>query len=157
MSGGEAASNGDDLERTEGLALLEVLETLSATESKIAEEIYPRFFGRRPDAQPLFGVHAVAEREEMIRETLRSLLALAEDGPHLAANLVALGRSHFEYGVAGDMYDDFVEAFVEVAGPGLADEAREVLRRGLASITDAMRRAGDDAARELAERRGGRP
>lgn len=137
----------------EGLALLEVLETLSDAESKIADAIYPVFFARRPDARPLFGVHAIAEREEMIRETFRSLLALAEAGPHLGANLEALGRSHFEYGVAGDMYADFVDAFVEVAAPGLADGGQTVLRRGLAEITEAMRRAGDAAERELAERR----
>ena len=153
MSDGEAAAAATGFGSAEGLALLEVLEALSDSESKIADRIYPIFFDRRPDARPLFGVHAIAEREEMIRETLRSLLALAEAGPHLAANLEALGRSHFEYGVTGDMYPDFVEAFVDVAAPGLADEAREVLRRGLTSIADAMRRAGDDAARELAERR----
>ena len=153
MSQGDTAAAATGFGSAEGLALLEVLEALSDAESKIADAIYPLFFDRRPDARPLFGVHAIAEREEMIRETLRSLLALAEGGPHLAANLEALGRSHFEYGVAGDMYADFVDAFVEVASPGLADEEREALRRGLAVVTDAMRRAGDEAARELAERR----
>ena len=52
-----------------GPELLEVLETLAAQEGKITEAIYPLFFERRPDARPLFGVHALAEREEMIRET----------------------------------------------------------------------------------------
>jgi hemoglobin-like flavoprotein len=137
----------------EGLELLEVLETLSDREGKITESIYPLFFERRPDVRPLFGVHALAEREEMIRETLRSLLALAEGGGHLAANLEALGRSHFEYGVTGDMYDDFVDTFVEVAAPGLVDAEREVLRRGLDAITHAMRRAGDAAAAERPIRR----
>lgn len=152
MSDGDAADGATGFGSAEGLALLEVLEALSDAESKIADAIYPVFFDRRPDARPLFGVHAIAEREEMIRETFRSLLALAEAGPHLAANLEALGRSHFEYGVESDMYADFVEAFVDVAAPGLADEEREVLRRGLAEITETMRRAGDAAARELAER-----
>lgn len=137
----------------EGLELVDVLETLSDREGKITESIYPLLFERRPDVRPLFGVHALAEREEMIRETLRSLLALAEGGGHLAANLEALGRSHFEYGVTGDMYGDFVDTFVEVAAPGLVDAEREVLRRGLDAITDAMRRAGDAAAAERPIRR----
>ena len=114
--------------------------------------ISPDDGSRRPDAHPLFGVHALADREEMNRETLRSLLGLAEGSPHLAANLAALGRSHFEYGVTGDMYADFVDAFVDVAAPGLAEAERQALRRGLASITEAMRTAGDDAALEHAAR-----
>ncbi len=153
MNQGARAPEAPGAAESGGPELLEVLETLADREGRIAEAIYPLFFERRPDARPLFGVHAIAEREEMIRETLRSLLALAEGSGHLAANLAALGRSHFEYGVTGDMYGDFVDAFVDVAAPGLAEDARAVLRDGLTSITAAMRRAGDDAAREQAARR----
>lgn len=140
------------LEPSESIVLLEVLESLAAQEGKITEALYPLFFERRPDARPLFGVHALAEREEMIRETLRSLLALADGERWLADNLAALGRSHFEYGVTGDMYGDFVDVFVEVAAPGLDDARREVLRSGLARIADSMRRAGDAAAHEQGSR-----
>jgi hypothetical protein len=135
-----------DLEPSEGAALIEVLETLAAQEDKIAEAFYPVFFERRPDAIALFGEYALAEREEMIRETLHSLLGLAEGERWLASNLDALGRSHFEYGVTGDMYADFVDAFVVVAAPGLTEAGRAILRRGLAQITRSMRRAGDEAA-----------
>jgi hypothetical protein len=138
----------DDLTSAEQFALVDVLEALAAQEGKLTEALYPRFFERRPDAKPLFGVHAIAEREEMIHETLRSLLALSEGEAWLAGNLEALGRSHFEYGVTGDMYGDFVDAFVEVAGPGFEDAGRAVLRRGLERIADSMRRAGDAAACE---------
>ncbi len=149
---GRAGTASDRLTTAEGLALLEVLETLAAQEGKITEALYPLFFDRRPDARPLFGVHAIAEREEMIRETLRCLLALAEGESWLAGNLEALGCSHFEYGVTGDMYGDFVDAFVEVAAAELDGPLREVLRGGLARIADTMRRAGDAAAREHALR-----
>lgn len=132
----------------EAAELIELLAFLAAHEARIAARLYPHFFERRPDAHPLFGVHAIAEREEMIRETFRSLLALAEGEPWLAANLEALGRSHFEYGVTGDMYGDFVDVFVEVAADGLDSARRGVLRRGLTRISDALRRAGDRAAPE---------
>lgn len=125
--------------------LFEVLDTLAARESKICEALYPAFFARRPDAVPLFGVHALAEREEMLRETLRSLLALAEGEAFLAGNLAALGRSHSEYGVTADMYPDFVDVFVEVAGADLGAEPQARLRAALDEITQAMRRAGDEA------------
>ena len=69
--------------------LLVVLEALAAQEAKITEALYPLFFERRPAAQPLLGLHALAEREEMIRETLRSLLALA-DGEGIQAQDSAL-------------------------------------------------------------------
>ena len=148
MNDGADGRAATGLGTSEGLELLEVLATLAAQAGKITEAIYPLFFDRRPDARPLFGVHALAEREEMIRETLRSLLALAEGESWLAGNLEALGRSHFEYGVTGDMYRDFVDAFVEGAASGLDESRREALRRGLSRITDSMRRAGDAAARE---------
>lgn len=133
---------------TEAADLIALLETLASREAWITERLYPLFFERRPDARSLFGVHAIAEREEMIRETLRSLLALAEGEAWLAANLEALGRSHCEYGVTGDMYGDFVDVFVEVAADGLDAAPRDVLRRGLTRICDGMRRAGDRAAAE---------
>lgn len=152
MNDGAAARVSQGLDASEGLELLDLLETLAAREAKITEALYPLFFERRPDVVPLFGVHALAEREEMIRETLRSLLALAEGEHFLHANLEALGRSHFEYGVTGDMYGDFVDVFVDVAGADLDDARREVLRQGLAWITDSMRRAGDEAAAQHALR-----
>lgn len=128
--------------------LVAVLGALAETEKKLVEQLYPDFFARRPDAQPLFGVHALAEREEMVRETLRSLLALADGEPWLAGNLAALGRSHFEYGVTGDMYGDFVEVFVEVAArvAGLSPSDAQTLRAGIGEIASAMRRAGDALA-----------
>lgn len=128
------------------VALVEALEALSDDEKRLTEALYPLFFERRPDARPLFGVHALAEREEMVRETLRSLFALAEGEPWLEGNLEALGRSHFEYGVESDMYADFVRAFVDVAPARLDARARAALESGLARITDTMRRAGERAA-----------
>ena len=147
--------NGRELEATDREALGGILEALAEREAKICEALYPVFFARRPDVVPLFGVHALAEREEMVRETFRSLLALAEGegavegdagGGHLAANLAALGRSHWEYGVTGEMYPDFVEAFVDVAAGDLDAPGRGVLARALGRITQAMRRAGDEVA-----------
>ncbi|MEZ4331218.1 MAG: globin [Myxococcota bacterium] len=135
------------LDASTSARLVEALEALAACEKKLTEDLYPRFFARRPDAVPLFGVHAIAEREEMVRETLRSLYALAEGEPWLAANLEALGRSHAEYGVTGDMYADFVDVFVEVAPGELAPPERSALRNGLARITDVMRDAGETVAR----------
>ena len=134
-------------EPSTGSDLIEALEALSADEKRLTEALYPLFFERRPDARPLFGVHALAEREEMVRETLRSLFALAEGEPWLEGNLEALGRSHAEYGVESDMYSDFVRAFVDVAPPGLDARAKEALRDGLSRITDTMRRAGEQASR----------
>lgn len=148
---GRAALGG--IAASERAALEEVLESLAAREAKIAESLYPLLFARRPDVVPLFGVHALAEREEMVRETLRSLLALAEGEDHLWGNLTALGRSHFEYGVTADMYPDFVDVFVEVAAGDFDETRRALLRQALDEITQAMRRAGDDAARAIAARR----
>jgi hypothetical protein len=147
MSVPPPTGTGACLEASTGARLVEALEALAVHEKKLAEDLYPHFFARRPDAVPLFGVHAIAEREEMVRETLRSLYALAEGEPWLTANLEALGRSHAEYGVTSDMYGDFVDVFVEVASRGLEPRAREALRQGLTRITDVMRDAGEASAR----------
>lgn len=148
MSASSPSRRGEaGLEPSTGAKLVEALEALSVHEKKLSEDLYPHFFARRPDAQPLFGVHALAEREEMVRETLRSLFALAEGESWLVTNLEALGRSHAEYGVTSDMYADFVDAFVEVAPGGLEAAQRAALRQGLERITDVMREAGEIAAR----------
>jgi hemoglobin-like flavoprotein len=152
MNAGAQSAQELDLGASESGVLFEVLEVLCAEEQKLTDALYPLFFERRPDARPLFGVHALAEREEMIRETMRSLLALSEHEGFLAANLEALGKSHFEYGVTGDMYADFVGVFVDVAGEGLDEAGRRALHLGLTRITDVMRRAGDEAAARATSR-----
>lgn len=144
------AAQGANLEPSADLDLVEALEALAEDEKSLTEALYPLFFERRPDALPLFGVHALAEREEMVRETLRSLFALAEGEPWLEGNLEALGRSHSEYGVESDMYADFVRAFIDVAPARLGPRHREALESGLRNITDTMRRAGERATARTA-------
>jgi len=139
-----SAEAGAELEAN---AVFRALEALVPAEARFAERFYEIFFARRPDTRPLFGVHAIAEREEMIRETFKSILAISAGEPWLEENLVALGRSHAEYGVEADMYPPFVEAFVacalEIAGSGLDAEAEVALRRAVDRITHAMRDAGE--------------
>jgi hemoglobin-like flavoprotein len=138
-----AAAQRDDV----GL-LLESLESLSlpGKEPMLVERFFDLFFERHPEVRELFGEHGVNEKEEMIRETLASVFAWAEDEPWLDGNLEAMGRSHAEYGVEDAMYDAFVDtmldALEEVAGPDWKDGCREAWRAALERITGAMRRAG---------------
>jgi len=128
-----------------------VLEKLAEQEARLAERFYEVFFALRPDSVPLFGVHSISEREEMIAETLRSLYAWAEGEPWLGDNLDALGRSHFEYGVTGDMYPSFVDAMLEcvreLLGTFLDAEKTHDLRIALEAVCKRMRLAGDEAER----------
>jgi hemoglobin-like flavoprotein len=107
---------------------------------------YSLFFARHPEVCELFGEHAVSEREEMIRETLASVVAYLEDEPWLEGNLEAMGRSHAEYGVEGPMYDAFVlcmlDSLEEVAGPCWVPGCREAWRAALLRLADSMRCAG---------------
>ena len=130
--------------------LLHILDLLAENEARIADRFYDLFFEGRPDARPLFGAHAIAEQEEMMRETLRSIHAWMDDESWLRANLRALGQSHWEYGVTSDMYPSFVETMViccrEVLGDRLDDSQSRILRSALESMIELMRSAGDDAA-----------
>ncbi len=132
-----------DMERL----LLEIAEQ----EEAFCERFYEIFFEQRPDVVPLFGVHAIAEREEMMRETLKSLFAWQTHEPWLAENLRAFGRSHREYGVTADMYPSFVDAMLECAddvlGASFDSESGRCLLLALGEITNAMREAGDEATR----------
>ena len=107
---------------------------------------YSLFFARHPEVCELFGEHAVSEREEMIRETLASVVAYLEDEPWLEGNLEAMGRSHAEYGVEGPMYDAFVlcmlDSLEEVAGRDWKPGCREAWRAALEHLAGSMRRAG---------------
>jgi hemoglobin-like flavoprotein len=126
-----------------------ILERLAEQEAKLTERFYEVFFELRPDSLPLFGVHSISEREEMIRETLRSLYAWAEGEPWLGDNLDALGRSHWEYGVTADMYPSFVDAMLECVRELLGDfldaEKTHDLQVALEAVCTRMRLAGDDA------------
>lgn len=132
--------------------VLDVLERLSerGLEQALCERFYPRFFADCPEAVPLFGVHAIAEREEMVQETLRSLLARCEDASWLDENLRALGASHAEYGVAAEMYPIYVSSFLatlrEILGEELCGPTETALRGLLAGICGVMCEAGEQAA-----------
>jgi hypothetical protein len=137
-------------------AVGEILADLAEREAKFGERFYEIFFDLRPDARPLFGVHSISEREEMTRETLRSLHAWSEGEPWLRDNLLALGRSHWEYGVTADMYDSFVDAMLACARATLGgsfDATRaDALRAALVGVTRPMREGGDAAQAAAAAR-----
>lgn len=137
--------NSDERTREELLELLAELGTPEQAEGFV-ERLYERFFRENPEVVPLFGVHALSEREEMVQETLRSLLALHERASWLEANLRALGSSHAEYGVTANMYPPFVDAFLatlrEQMGSRLSPQAARELGRMLEEITGLMARAG---------------
>jgi hemoglobin-like flavoprotein len=132
-------------------SVLGVLERLSLREHEkaLVDRFYDRFFERNPEVVPLFGAHALAEREEMIHETLNSLLAFCDDEPWLEGNLQALGSSHAEYGVTKEMYPAFVSAMLatvrEVLGCQLTSEAEKHLGRMLEEICAVMSDAGERA------------
>ena len=129
-------------------AVLGVLERLSTREHEkaLVERFYERFFECNPEVVPLFGPHALAEREEMVRETLNSLVACCEDEPWLEGNLRALGASHAEYGVTSEMYPAFVTAFIEtireILGGQLAPDAEKCFGRMLEEICGLMSEEG---------------
>lgn len=124
-------------------AFVTLLLALEARESAFVERLYDAFFDLCPEALPLFGEYAISEREEMVRETLRSLLAVEEGASWIEANLVALGRSHVEYGVEPYMYVPFVDAFLQTAAEILAPEeiepaARAALETNLDRVASVM-------------------
>lgn len=130
-------------------SLLDVLEVLSARdhEAELVERFYDLFFEQNPEVVPLFGKHAIAEREEMIQETLKSLLAYCDGETWLETNLRALGKSHAEYGVETTMYPAYVAAFLEtlrdVLGDRLSPETVKHVGEALEEICGVMSEAGE--------------
>jgi len=130
--------------------VLECLERLSGNEQALQERFYALFFARHPEVRELFGEHSLSEQEEMIRETLASVVAHLHDEPWLDGNLEAMGRSHWEYGVEDPMYDVFLacmlDALEHTCGEDWQPAWRDSWRRALGRLTDVMRRAGQCAA-----------
>jgi hemoglobin-like flavoprotein len=132
-------------------SVLGVLEVLCTREHEAAlvDRFYDRFFDRNPEVVPLFGEHALAEREEMIQETLKSLLAACEGESWLDANLEALGKSHAEYGVETGMYPAFATAFLEtlreILGDRFPSDAEKHFAEMLEGICGVMSAAGEGA------------
>lgn len=140
------AGGGADPGPREREHFLAALGHLSDNEEAFTESLYAHFFALRPDAAALFGEYSISEKEEMVRETFRSLLAWLEQEPWLDANLTALGQSHAEYGVEGDMYPPFVEALLEsaeeVSERPIAASTLGLLRQATEEIVAKMRAAG---------------
>ena len=130
------------------------LDSLSGRESMLVERFYGLFFIRHPEVRELFGEHGISEREEMIRETLVSVLAHLDDEPWLDDNLTAMGKSHAEYGVEAPMYawyvDTMLDALEQVVGPDWKPGCRDAWREALEHLTEAMRRAGSSRPQDLA-------
>lgn len=148
QAGREQAVASASLEAGDPDLIAESISALAGRENEIVEHFYPLFFERHPEVRELFGEHSVNEREEMVRETLVSVLAHADDEPWLDGNLDAMGRSHAEYGVEGPSYPDYVVAMLDtldhVRPDGWNSQVREVWARALTRITNVMRRAGDE-------------
>ena len=136
-------------------ALMRALIAIAEREAVFTERFYVILFEQRPDTRELFGAYPLAEQEEMMRETLRSMSSLLEFGSYevaqaaspdeekselgwLSINLRALGVSHIEYGVTPDMYDSYRLALI--------DCAREVLGKQLDASAEA---ALDSAIRHV--------
>ncbi len=130
--------------------LLASLERLSGRESELVQQFYALFFERHPEVTKLFGKHSLSEQEEMVRETLVSMVALIENEPWLQTNLEAMGKSHAEYGVEDRMYDWMVECMLDaverILGAECRDEYHPAWRTALDHLTDVMRAAGARAS-----------
>jgi hemoglobin-like flavoprotein len=128
--------------------LLASLERLSGREPRLVEEFYGLFFERYPEVTELFGKHSLSEQEEMVRETLVSVVAYVENEPWLQINLEAMGKSHSEYGVEDHMYDWMVQCLLDalerVLGADWRDEYEPAWRSALGYVTDTMRAACQD-------------
>lgn len=135
--------------------LLASLERLSGREPQLVEQFYLLFFERHPEVTELFGKHSLSEQEEMLRETLVSVVAYVEQEPWLRTNLEAMGTSHFEYGVEDRMYDWMVDSMLDalerVSGADWREAYEAAWRSALGHVTDVMRAAGARASEQSAE------
>jgi len=126
--------------------LLASLDRLSGREPQLVEQFYALFFERHPEVTQLFGKHSLSEQEEMVRETLVSVVAYVEKEPWLQTNLEAMGKSHAEYGVEDGMYGWMVECMLDalerVSGADWREEYGPPWRGALGHLTDVMRAAG---------------
>jgi hemoglobin-like flavoprotein len=130
--------------------LLASLDRLSGHEPELVQHFYALFFERHPEVTKLFGEHSLSEQEEMVRETLVSMLAYVEQEPWLQTNLEAMGKSHAEYGVEDRMYEWMVECMLDaverILGAECRDEYHPAWRTALGHLTSVMRAAGARAS-----------
>jgi hemoglobin-like flavoprotein len=156
--GGVALPAEQDEQDREADQLLASLDRLSGHEPKLAQHFYTLFFEHRPEVTKLFGEHSLSEQEEMVRETLVSMVAYVEKEPWLQTNLEAMGKSHAEYGVEDRMYDWMVECMLDaveqILGADCRDEYRPAWRSTLDHLTGVMRAAGPSAHHSLGSPRG---
>jgi hemoglobin-like flavoprotein len=144
---GSSTARAEEAPGDDSRVLVDSLHSLGGLESELAERVFDLFFERHPEVRSLFGEYGLNEREEMVRETLVSVLGHAEGEPWLEENLRAMGKSHAEYGVEGHSYADFVSTLLDtldqMAPPGWNPVSRAAWNRALDRLTETMRQAGD--------------
>ena len=110
----------------------------------IAAVFYERFFGKHPELEDLF-TNSPAPQQQMLNETLTSVIDHLEDADWVKSNMEALGLRHQGYEVTDEMYDMWIDALVEtlqqLSGDAWSEHLERVWREQLEMICGFARRA----------------
>lgn len=119
-------------------------EAISHTSDDIAKVFYGHFFARHPELRELFTV-SLAPQQQMLNETLTSVIDHLEDASWVKSNMEALGIRHQDYEVTGEMYDWWIEVLIdtlrELSGDAWSERLDRVWREQLEFICGIARNA----------------
>jgi hemoglobin-like flavoprotein len=119
-------------------------EAITQSTDNLAAVFYGRFFGRHPELREFFSP-SLAAQQQMLNETITSVIEHLEDARWVRSNMESLGIRHQSYEVTDEMYDFWTEALVgtlrALSGDGWSDRLERVWREQLGLICGFARNA----------------
>lgn len=120
--------------------LRDTLET-AMTRDDFAERFYARLFAAHPECRPLFKRNSEGAQNKMFAQKLCSIIDAIEQPERVAAEALAIGRSHAEYGVRPEMYAWVGAALLDALREANGDEWSEEAERSWAAAYEALSNA----------------
>jgi hemoglobin-like flavoprotein len=124
-----------------------VKETWKAFEPRAAEfapYFYAKLFEIDPESQGMFAKANMTEQQHRLMETIGQLVGKIDDTQAFVADLAALGRRHFMYGVRDSDYDSAGVALLwtleSAFGAEFTPEVRAAWTEAYQAMSSVMRR-----------------
>ena len=122
-------------------------EAITHAHPNLAEAFYERFFAAHPELVELF-THSLGPQQQMLNETLTSVIDNLGDAGWVKTNMESLGIRHESYEVTNVMYDWWIDALMDtlraLSGEGWSERLERVWREQLGLICRYAREASVD-------------
>ncbi len=122
--------------------LRDTLELALSAEHDFAARFYHTLFARHPELRPMFHRNSDGAQRKMFAQKLAAIIDNIENPSWMQETLLAIARSHHDYGATPAMYTQVGAALLdtlrESCGDGWSEAAEAAWNQAYRSIADAI-------------------